>query len=84
LKNLSHQEKENDDTNYSALKDVLGEIDEESDVFEVKFQTIRVTFKVYDILFDGKSCKLIIMKDVTYQFKLIEAENKVKRVKTLT
>jgi signal transduction histidine kinase len=43
-----------------------------------------VTFKVYDIKFDGKSCKLVIMKDITYQCKLNEAESKAQRVKTLT
>jgi hypothetical protein len=48
----------------------------ERDVFSIENQQLRVTFNVRDIAFDGNDCKLIIMKDVTSQYRLQDAENK--------
>jgi hypothetical protein len=56
----------------------LLEKDCESEAFTIKQdeQEFQVTFKVRDIFFDGKDCKVVFMKDVSAQKKLRVAENK--------
>ena len=49
---------------------------QESEVYSIVNRPIKVTFNLHNIVYDGKDCTLIIMKDVTSQLRVHDAENK--------